>query len=179
MQEFLLEFFNFNTEMDKFFEFEADFVESLRCIPMQVRLKLDTCGVKLKLLQWHKFSATQRQELVSLPCQTVEEVEKYRQFLKDLVLQATGENAIDLAIDPNPAWKNTSVMPELVSQKAKELKVLLTLEQWENLLPVERFALIKLSRSSHENHNFLPALKEFGVVVDRCVRSQEKTIDPT
>ncbi|HEY9298982.1 MAG TPA: nitrate reductase associated protein, partial [Phormidium sp.] len=27
----------------KFFQFEADFVNSLRCIPMQVRYKLDTC----------------------------------------------------------------------------------------------------------------------------------------
>jgi len=32
-----------------FFQFEADFVDSLRCIPMQVRFKLATCGIKLKL----------------------------------------------------------------------------------------------------------------------------------
>ncbi|MBD0342498.1 MAG: nitrate reductase associated protein, partial [Microcoleus sp. Co-bin12] len=36
-----------------FFEFEADFVEALRCIPMKVRLKLDTCGIKLKLQDWN------------------------------------------------------------------------------------------------------------------------------
>jgi hypothetical protein len=34
-------------------------------------------------------------------------------------------------------------------------------EQWAALSPLQRFALIKLSRSSHENSNFLPALKEF------------------
>jgi hypothetical protein len=38
-----------------FFQFEADFVESLCCIPMQVRLKLDTC---LELLPRLKFSQT-------------------------------------------------------------------------------------------------------------------------
>jgi len=38
--------------MADFFEFEADFVDSLRCIPMHVRLKLDTC-IKLKLAQWN------------------------------------------------------------------------------------------------------------------------------
>jgi hypothetical protein len=32
------------------------------------------------------------------------------------------------------------------------------------LSPAQRFALIKLSRPSHENHNFLPALKEFELI---------------
>jgi hypothetical protein len=44
-----------------FFEFEADFVEALRCIPMQVRLKLDTCGIKLKLQDWNHFNQAERQ----------------------------------------------------------------------------------------------------------------------
>lgn len=37
-----------------FFAFESDFVDSLRCIPMVVRYKLDTCGIKLKLPEWVK-----------------------------------------------------------------------------------------------------------------------------
>ena len=56
-----------------FFKFEADFVESLRCIPMQVRMKLDTCGVKLKLTHWHQFSQQERQTLVEMPCLTDED----------------------------------------------------------------------------------------------------------
>jgi hypothetical protein len=39
-----------------------------------------------------------------------------------------------------------------------------TLQQWASLTPLQRFALIKLSRSSHEDKNFLPALKEFHLV---------------
>jgi hypothetical protein len=31
------------------------------------------------------------------------------------------------------------------------------------LTPLQRFALIKLTRSQHENNNFLPALIEFGL----------------
>jgi hypothetical protein len=34
------------------FQFEADFVAALRCIPMYVRFKLDTVGLKLKLSHW-------------------------------------------------------------------------------------------------------------------------------
>ncbi len=37
--------------VNSLFQFEADFVASLRCIPIQVRYKLDTCGIKLKLVQ--------------------------------------------------------------------------------------------------------------------------------
>ncbi len=33
------------------FDFESDFVASLRCIPMCVRFKLDLCEIKLSLRQ--------------------------------------------------------------------------------------------------------------------------------
>nr|WP_319421691.1 nitrate reductase associated protein [Pleurocapsa sp. FMAR1] len=36
--------------------------------------------------------------------------------------------------------------------------------KWENLTQMQRFVLIKLSRSNHENRNFIPALKEFHLV---------------
>ncbi|MFM7384388.1 MAG: nitrate reductase associated protein, partial [Microcystaceae cyanobacterium] len=55
---------------DNFFQFEQDFVASLRCIPMLVRMKLDTCGVKLKLTHWHQLDQTERQNLVTWPCTT-------------------------------------------------------------------------------------------------------------
>lgn len=42
---------NSTTDSDPllYFQFEADFIQTLRCIPLSVRYKLDTCGVKLKL----------------------------------------------------------------------------------------------------------------------------------
>ncbi|NET53376.1 MAG: hypothetical protein F6K09_33390 [Merismopedia sp. SIO2A8] len=65
--------------MTHFFQFEADFVNSLRCIPMQVRFKLDTCGIKLKLIQWHNFNQQERQALVEMPCTTPAEIQAYRE----------------------------------------------------------------------------------------------------
>jgi len=35
--------------------------------------------------------------------------------------------------------------------------------QWKNLNSLQRFALIKLTRGGHENENFIPALREFGL----------------
>ena len=150
--------------MDDVFQFEMDFASSLRCIPMRVRYKLDLCGIKLKLHQWSQFSTESRQTLLALPCQTIEEVKTYRETLQRLVQKVTGETATDLPVDAHPDWDNDSKIPDSVSQKATEMQVSLTMEQWVNLTPIQRFALIKLSRSSHENRNFIPALKEFRIV---------------
>lgn len=147
--------------MGYFFEFESDFVESLRCIPMQIRLKLDTCGVKLKLAQWHQFSQRDRQQLVELPCETPADVAAYREMLHQLIVERTGAIATDLPIDPAPPWQDVQQIPPSVAAKATEVGNPITLTQWSALSPIQRFALIKLSRSNHENHNFLPALKEF------------------
>ncbi len=147
--------------MSEFFQFESDFVESLRCVPMQVRLKLDTCGVKLKLPQWNKFNQDDRQLLVDTPCETESEAADYREHLHHLVLQRTGDTATDLAIKPHPDWEDVAIIPDSVQEKAQDVGVTLSQAQWVALTPLRRFALIKLSRSGHENANFLPALKEF------------------
>lgn len=146
-----------------FFQFEQDFVESLRCIPMVIRLKLDTCGVKLKLVHWTQFNVDERQSLLEIPCSTSSEIENYRQFLQDLITQKTGQPATELAIASNPAWLDPEIIPDSVQAKATETGLTLTQSQWRSLSPIQRFALIKLSRASHENHNFAPALQEFGL----------------
>lgn len=150
--------------MTHFFQFEQDFVDSLRCIPMQVRMKLDTCGVKLKLAHWHQFTQQERQTLVEMPTTTAQESQAYQQYLQNLVTNYTGKPASELPIDPNPAWMDATIIPEDVQAKAQEVGVSLMPEQWEALTPTQRFALIKLTRPSHENRNFLPALKEFKII---------------
>lgn len=147
-----------------FFQFEADFVQDLRCIPMQVRMKLDTCGVKLKLTHWHQLTVEQREELMALPCETLEEQQSYRQGLRELVFAKMGEFPKDLDIDPAPPWMDATAIATVVAQKAESVGIDLTVEQWAKLAPAQRFALIKLSRPSHENHNFVPALREFEIL---------------
>lgn len=147
-----------------FFEFEQDFVGSLRCIPMTVRHSLDTCGVKLKLEHWNQFTQAERQQLVDWPCATEEQANEYRQKLQALITAKTGAPAKTLDIPANPPWQSQSKIPEQVQQKFQDQSVPLSLSQWTALSELQRFALIKLSRPSHENSNFLPAVKEFGLV---------------
>ncbi len=150
--------------MSNFFEFESEFVDSLKCIPMIVRLKLDTCGVKLKLNHWHKFNDNEKQLLVEMPCLNIEESLKYKNYLQNLIKEKTGEYAKELEIESNPDWTNKSKIPDQVVEKALEYELNLGLNQWQNLTELQRFALIKLSKSGHENNNFLPALKEFNLI---------------
>lgn len=146
-----------------FFEFEADFVESLRCIPMQVRYKLDTSGIKLKLADWHQMSQAEREALIELPCTAETEIQSYRQHLEQLILKRTGIPAKQLPIEPDPAWMDSTNLPASVQEKAQELGLTITTQQWQSLTSLQRFALIKLSRSGHENKNFPRAMAEFNL----------------
>lgn len=145
------------------FQFEADFVESLRCIPMVVRYKLDTCGVKLKLEHWNHFSSDEKKSLVDKPCEPGEGAIAYRDYLQHLVSAHTGSPAKELPTELHPLWMDAAHVPIQVQEKAIECRLPLTVQQWTALEPLQRFALIKLSRPSHENRNFLPAAQEFGL----------------
>ena len=147
-----------------FFQFEQEFISTLNCIPMIVRYKLDTCGVKLKLAHWNQFNRETRQLLIDQPIKTSAEIQAYRQLLYDLVQKFSDLPLKDLPIDPHPPWSNPSVIPETVQQKAAEFNLTIETHQWKELTALQRFALVKLSRPSHENKNFLPALKEFNLL---------------
>jgi hypothetical protein len=150
--------------MSTYFKFEADFVDSLRCIPMIVRLKLDTCGVKLKLAEWNRFTQAECAQLVELPCDRSSEIIAYQEYVSQLIFQHTGHAASLLSIDPQPPWSNDREIPASVITKATEESININLAQWASLTTIQRFALIKLTRSQHENNNFLPAITEFGLL---------------
>lgn len=147
--------------MENFFQFEADFVDSLRCIPMQVRFNLDTCGIKLKLADWNHFTPAERQALVEKACTTQSEIQAYREFLQYLVQQHSGAPASELPVEPHPAWIDATTIPLSIQEKAQEIGITVTPQQWAALTHLQRFVLLKLSRPSHENKNFLPAMHEF------------------
>ena len=142
------------------FQFEQEFIESLRCIPMQVRLKLDTCGVKLKLSHWHQFTKVERQKLVTMACDCENSVRTYQHHLQALVTRYTGQPAKEISVAP--VWLAPTV-PDRVQQQAAAHNLTIAMERWQALTSAQRFALIKLSRPSHENRNFILAMQEFGL----------------
>lgn len=147
------------------FDFESDFAGSLRCIPMIARQKLDIAGIKLSLRQWSRFPREERGQLADLPCETTAEQQSYRALVLHLIEVRTDEPPRYLATNGFADWQNADRMPEAVRMQAQADGVPPpTPEQWAILTPLKRFALIKLARSQHENENFVPAMREFGIL---------------
>jgi hypothetical protein len=141
-----------------------DFAGTLRCIPMAVRFKLDQCGVKLSLRQWSRFTVDDRRGLLETPCASADEVAAYRAWLIELIAVRAEETAKDLPADPEPAWASVREVPSIVSGYASSLGLAPPRpSQWAGLSPLQRFALLKLTREGHDNANFLPAMREFGL----------------
>lgn len=146
------------------FAFESDFVASLRCIPMAVRLKLDRSGIKLTLRQWSRFTLEHRQGLLVQPCRSPSEIGDYRALLVRLVALRSGEEARPLAEKPVPLWESPWPLPDAVEAFARLSGVSPpTPDAWGRLTELQRFTLLKLTRDNHDNVNFVPALREFGL----------------
>ena len=146
------------------FKFEEEFMkDSIRCIPMIVRFKLDGCGIKLKLSEWNEFSMDERTSLTTLSAKTEAEVLNYRKHVQQLVKTHTGEETTDLPLEQNPAWSILNQLQEPLLEKSKEFNWSITMQQWQSLSDLQRFVLLKLSRPNHENKNFPKAMKEFGL----------------
>jgi len=144
-----------------YFDFENDFVDTLRCIPMIVRYKLDTADKKLQLAEWSRLTAEQKQILAETPCESPTEIEAYRNYLDERVWERSKKVVKDLG-GVDATWENLSRVPTEVLEKAREWQcVPPTLAQWISLDLLQRFALVKLSRSGHEGENFPKAMVEF------------------
>lgn len=149
--------------MAQYFEFESDFVKTMRCIPMQVRFRLDAVGIKLGLKEWARLSPEEKRELAEMPGDTADELKNYHAHLTQLIQTRYGTAAREIPVEEHPAWADTSAVPAELRQRAGEYGVTITTEQWAALDPLQRFALVKLYRPGHEHMNFVPALKEFGL----------------
>lgn len=146
------------------FAFESDFVDSLRCIPMAVRFKLDLAEVKLSLRQWSRFTQADRRELLVLACATPAEIDAYRARLIVLIAERVGESAKPLPEAACPLWRQSHATPGAVIVQAASADLPApSVRQWAALSPLQRFALLKLTREGHDNVNFVPAMQEFGL----------------
>jgi hypothetical protein len=147
------------------FQFEADFGGTLHCIPMRVRLNLDLCGIKLSLKQWNRLTQETRRELLRNCCEEPDDVSNYRLYLSARIGAETRTAVEFVAVEPLPAWKDPTHVPERLIQYAALLGVAPPSSlQWMNLSDLQRFALFKLTRPSHDNDNFIPAMREFGFI---------------
>lgn len=151
--------------MSYYFGFESEQERTLACIPMLVRMKLDTSGVKLSLAQWNQIPEADRRRLFELACDSEDQASSYRELVCQLVMQFTGESACWLPLADEPAWNNISEVPPQLVDRAKKLGIASpSINQWRELTAAQRFALLKLTRVGHESPSYLPALREFSLL---------------
>lgn len=144
------------------FGFERDFADTLRCIPMSVRMKLDECGIKLSLRQWSRFSYEDRHQLCYRPSTSDTSKREYRGFLEKLIRIRANEEPVFLNKIQSMEWKDSRSVPGCLQKQLREKKLpQIPPQKWADLTLLQRFSLIKLCRSGHENHNLPAALKEF------------------
>jgi hypothetical protein len=147
------------------FQFETDFAGALYCIPMAVRRKLDLCGVKVSLKQWNRFTLEERERLVTRECNTPEETDGYQREVAHLLQTRAGDTPQFLDRDAGTEWKDTSAVPQRLIDYCQERGVTApSLTQWAALTELQRFAVFKLTRPGHTNENFIPAMREFGLI---------------
>jgi hypothetical protein len=109
-----------------------------------------------------EFEREDRAQLLEQPGHTSETMPAYRDYLVGLIASRTQEAAVELPLEPSSPWSDIQRVPEAVWLQAESLGAPTpSVAQWAALTPLQRFALLKLTRAGHDNENFLPALREF------------------
>lgn len=154
--------------MEGIFNFEQDGRYALRRIPMCVRYRLDECGLKISLAAWVMLSKDEREELLNISVDAALGHQIFHDTLLAMLKPHAGNDEADIQqtmVENTPAWLQTASMSSvMVAHLAESNLPVPTLDQWQNLNNLQRFALIKLTRPSHKNSNLQSALQEFGIL---------------
>ncbi|WJF90709.1 nitrate reductase associated protein [Paraburkholderia bonniea] len=153
------------------FNFEIASSQNLTFIPLAVRFNLDRCGLRISLEQWQQLPYAARQQLACYPVEdrprpVAAQTPEFACTLGAL-LNTFGNGGAPEPFAPElaPAWRDTAAIPPEVIQQAALAEVRVPdAGQWAALAPFQRYVLAKLSRKPRANHDFIPALKEFGLL---------------
>jgi hypothetical protein len=143
------------------FKFEAEIYESLNCLPMAARRKLDTVGIKLHLAQWEQLGRGERLMICHAPADSEEEQIALRTFIEELALARTDSPAKILSDEVRRSDNPPDHPPHVLVQHVRAFGIELNDTAWAALDDDQRYALIKLDDSERPSHNLALALQEF------------------
>ncbi len=142
------------------FEFEAEVYESLSCVPMAARRKLDRLGLKIGLEQWQQLGRGERLMICHAPAAEPDECEALRLFIHEAAVARSGSPPRPLSDESRQDAEPPAEPPPVLVANAHSLGVTLIAQEWERLDDDERYALIKLGNGPRPSHNFKAALHE-------------------
>ena len=147
------------------FNFEVESSENLKFIPMVVRFNLDRFGLRISLEQWQMLPHEDRALLARFPVEEDTQIEpNFDHALFEMMRTHANVEPEWFTPEDNPAWRDIAVVPETIVHQASLASISPPgAEQWARLDPFQRYVLAKLARKSASNHDFLPAMREFGL----------------
>jgi hypothetical protein len=145
------------------FKFEDDMHESLQCVPMAVRRKLDRVGLKIGLEQWKALDLGERLAICHIPTDSGEECDALAFFIRETMTRRFGVEPKKLSDAARASAEPPATPPNQLVGHARELGFNLSGPVWARLDADERFALVKMGDLATPSHNLAGALKEFGV----------------
>ncbi len=150
------------------FKFEDEMHESLQCVPMAVRRKLDRVGLKIGLEQWKSLDRGERLAICHFPVDSAEELDGLGVFIREAMKRRFGAEPKTLSDAQRASAEPPASPPSRVVANVRTQGFNLNPEVWSRLDGDERFALMKMADAETPSHNLGAALKEFGVPRDRA-----------
>jgi hypothetical protein len=145
------------------FKFEDEMHESLQCVPMAVRRKLDRVGLKIGLEQWKSLDRGERLAICHLPVDSSEECDALSVFIREAMQRRFGVEPKSLTDAQRASAEPPASPPARVVAHARASGFDLNGAIWSRLDGDERFALLKMGDAQAPSHNLAAALKEFSV----------------
>jgi hypothetical protein len=143
------------------FKFEDEIYESLNCLPMAARRKLDALGVKVSLSQWEQLGRGERLMICHAPSASDEERDALRTFIEEATITRTGLAPKTLPDEARRSADPPANLPELLARNARAAGITLDHRAWSAMDDDQRCALIKVGNTEQPGHNFAAALAEF------------------
>lgn len=152
-------------EAPQLFQFEVASSEDLTFIPLCVRYNLDRFGLRISLQQWQLLPYEDRRLLARFPVDDDAGIEpNFDHALFEMLRTHAGLEPEWFTPEEAPAWRETGAVPGGVAHQAALAGLAAPeLAQWARLAPFQRYVLAKLSRKTGANHDFAPAMREFGL----------------
>src|ERR1700744_4703713 len=146
------------------FVFEVESSEDLTYIPMAVRFNLDRFGLRISLAQWQMLPHEDRKLLARFPVEEDASIEpNFDHALFEMLRTHANVEPEWFTPEDAPPWRRTNAVPEDVAHQAGLAGLgAPSVARWAELDPFQRYVLVKLSRKPEANHDFVPAMKEFG-----------------
>ena len=150
------------------FDFERVSSENLTYMPMSVRFNLDRFGLRISLAQWQMLPHADRVLLARFPVTDDDTAiePNFDHALFEMMRTHANVEPEWFTPEPAPAWRNADAVPAGVIHQSEIAGVPAPAPaRWAQLDPFKRYVLAKLSRKPEGNHDFLPAMREFGLLV--------------